>query len=265
MPKEKLAMIYSGAEDEPPRDVDPRAIRAAFGFEPDAPIVFFAGRLAAQKRADDLLKALDLLQYVQPDARTLIAGDGPLRGRLEQMRHAYHLDERVRFLGHREDIPSLIAASNVVVLPSAFEGLPNVVLEAMRLRKPVVATAAPGTTEVIVDGKSGLLVPVGNPPQLARAIHDVIRDPALAARLAESGRVRVESRFRIDTMVAQFASLYEELARSKGLGSTATPASIVRSKSHHGQEIQQETPHRHEQTQEGRQGGSFLISDSAFG
>ena len=57
----------------------------AFGFEPDAPIVFFAGRLAAQKRVDDLLNALDLLQYVQPDARTLIAGDGPLRGRLEEM------------------------------------------------------------------------------------------------------------------------------------------------------------------------------------
>jgi glycosyltransferase involved in cell wall biosynthesis len=217
VPREKLVMIYSGAEDEPPSNVDPQAIRKTFGFAPDAPLIFFAGRLAAQKRVDDLLKALDLLQYIEPDARTLIAGDGPLRERLEQTAHEYHLDERVRFLGHREDVPRLIAASSVVVLPSAFEGLPNVVLEAMRFRKPVVATAAPGTTEVVVDGESGLLVPIGNPPHLARAIHDVIRDPALAARLVDHGRTRVESQFRVDTMVAKFADLYEELARAKGL------------------------------------------------
>ena len=77
-------------------------------------------------------------------------------------RTAYHLDGRVRFLGHRDDVPRLLAAADLVVLPSAYEGLPNVVLEAMRFRKPVVATAAPGTTEVVVDGQTGLLVPIGN-------------------------------------------------------------------------------------------------------
>ena len=81
-----------------------------------------------------------------------------------------------------------MAASDLVVLPSAYEGLPNVVLEAMRFRKPVVATAALGTTEVVVDGETGLLVPIGNPPLLARAIRDVIRDPAMAA---DSGRLAV--------------------------------------------------------------------------
>jgi glycosyltransferase involved in cell wall biosynthesis len=166
---------------------------------------------------DDLLKALDLLQHVQPDLRSVIAGDGPLRDRLEETARAYHLDGRVRFLGHRDDIPRLLAAADLVVLPSAYEGLPNVVLEAMRFRKPVVATAAPGTTEVVVDGQTGLLVPIGNPPLLARAIRDVVRDPALATRFGEAGRGRVEAHFHADTMVAQFAELYESLARSKGL------------------------------------------------
>jgi glycosyltransferase involved in cell wall biosynthesis len=215
--KEKLALIYSGAEDEEPAQPDSPGIRIALGFEANTPLILFAGRLAEQKRVGDLLKALDLLQYVEPTARTIIVGDGPLRDQLEKTSQAYHLDRHVKFLGHREDVPNLMAASDLVVLPSAFEGLPNVLLEAMRLRKPVIATAAPGTTEAIIDGQTGLLVPIGNPPLLARAIRDIIRDPVRANQFAEAGRARVETLFRVDTMVAQFADLYEELARAKGV------------------------------------------------
>ena len=95
-----------------------------------------------------------------------------------------------------------MAAADIVVLPSAYEGLPNVVLEAMRFRKPVVATAAPGTTEVVVSNETGLLVPVGNVMLLARAIRDLVRDPALARRFGEAGRAHVESKFRADTMIS---------------------------------------------------------------
>ncbi len=164
-----------------------------------------------------MLKALDLVQHIQPDVRTLIAGDGPLRNRLEETAHAYHLDGQVRFLGHRDDVPQLLASANLVVLPSAYEGLPNVVLEAMRFGKPVVATAAPGTTELVVNGQTGILVPVGDTRLLARAIRDVVRDPALAHRMGAAGRERVEASFRADAMVARFAELYEHLARSKGI------------------------------------------------
>src|SRR4029077_1011946 len=106
---------------------------------------------------------------------------------------AFGLDDKVRFLGHRDDVPRLLAASDLLVLPSLYEGLPNVVLEAMRFRKPVVATAAPGTTEVVVDGETGLLVPVKTPTALAKAIRAVLRDPSLARRLGEAGRTRVEA------------------------------------------------------------------------
>jgi glycosyltransferase involved in cell wall biosynthesis len=217
VPDDRLAMIYSGIGDEEPPAVDPREIRAELGFAPEAPLVLFAGRLAEQKRVDDLLKALDLLQHVQSNVGTVIAGDGPLRGRLEATAHAYHLDERVRFLGHREDIPRLLAAADILVLPSAYEGLPNVVLEAMRFRKPVVATAAPGTTEV-VDDETGVLVPIGDVILLTRAIRDLVRDPDRARRLGEAGRARAETQFAADAMVARFAELYEELARAKGVG-----------------------------------------------
>lgn len=214
---DRLAMIYSGADDQVPPAVDPAEVRDSFGFEPGAPLVLFAGRLAEQKRVGDLLKALDLVQHIEPGVRTLIAGDGPLRDRLEETAHAYDLDGRVKFLGHRNDVPRLLAAADLVVLPSAYEGLPNVVLEAMRFGKPVVATAAPGTTELVIDGQTGILVPVGDTRLLARAIRDIVRDPSLARRMGEAGRNRVETNFRVDTMVAQFADLYEQLARSKGI------------------------------------------------
>src|SRR5207244_2368060 len=98
------------------------------------------------KGVDDLVSACDLLQHVRPQIRTLIAGSGALQSTLEETAHAYKLDPRVTFLGHREDLPRLLAAADLLVLPSLYEGLPNVVLEAMWFRKPVVATAAPGTT-----------------------------------------------------------------------------------------------------------------------
>ncbi len=217
IPEARLAMIPSGIGDEEPPAVDPRAVRAEFGWPGEAPLVLFAGRLAAQKGVDDLLEALDLLRHVRPDVRSLIVGDGPLRSGLEETAHALDLDRRVRFLGHRDDVPRLLAAADLLVLPSLYEGLPNIVLEAMRSRKPVVATAAPGTTEVVDDGKTGLLVPLRNPPALAQAIRTVLQDPDLARNLGHAGRARVESEFRADTMVARFAELYEGLARAKGL------------------------------------------------
>jgi glycosyltransferase involved in cell wall biosynthesis len=217
VPEDRLAMIYSGIGDPDPPPVDSRALRASFGFEEEAPLILFAGRLAEQKRVIDLLKALDLLRHIQPDVCAVIAGDGPLRSRLEESAQAYHLNGRVRFVGHRDDIPQLVAGADLVVLPSAYEGLPNVVLEAMHFRKPVVASRAPGTTEVISDGETGLLVPVGNVPLLARAMRDILRDRAFAHRLGEAGRARVEAEFRADQMIARFAELYEDLARLKGI------------------------------------------------
>jgi glycosyltransferase involved in cell wall biosynthesis len=215
VPGDRLTVIPSGIADEEPPPVDPAEVRAALGVPPAAPVALFAGRLAAQKGVDDLVAALDLLQHVRPDLHTWIAGDGPLREQLETTARAFRLDGRVRFLGHRDDVPRLLAAADLLVLPSLYEGLPNVVLEAMRFRKPVVATAAPGTTEVVADGTTGLLVPVHDRPALAQAIRRVVADPELARRLGEAGRARAEAEFRAETMVARFADLYESLARAK--------------------------------------------------
>jgi glycosyltransferase involved in cell wall biosynthesis len=214
---DRLTMIPSGIADEGPPEVDRAGVRRDLGLPEDAPLVVFAGRLAPQKGVEDLIDALDLLQHVLPTLKTLIIGDGPLRERLEGRALAFQLAPHVKFLGHRDDVPRLLAASDLLVLPSLYEGLPNVVLEAMQFRKPVVATAAPGTTEVVVDGETGLLVPLRSPPALAQAIRTVVQDSELAHRLGEAGRARVEAEFRVAIMVQRFADMYEALARAKGL------------------------------------------------
>lgn len=217
VPDDRLEMIHSGIEidDQPGPKADREGVRAELGFPADAPLVLFAGRLAPQKRVRDLLKALDLVQIVQPDMRAVIVGDGPQRAELERIARAYELMERLRFLGHRDDVPRLMAAADIVVLPSEYEGLPNVVMEAMALSKPVVATEAPGTTELVVSGVTGALVPIGQVPALAREIRDLIRDPARARAMGEAGRARVAAEFQASAMIARFAELYERLAAEK--------------------------------------------------
>jgi glycosyltransferase involved in cell wall biosynthesis len=215
---EKLVRIYSGIGDEPPPPVPPHQTRQMLGVSPEAPVLLFAGRLAPQKGLKGLIDALDLLQHVQPGTVTLIAGEGPLRSALEGRARAFQLLQtgRVRFLGHREDVPALLAASDLLVLPSLYEGLPNVVLEAMHQAKPVVATDAPGTNELVVDGQTGWLVPVGEPKALALALRDLIRDPDRRAAMGVAGRARLEPRFDLATMIGEYADLYESLARARG-------------------------------------------------
>jgi glycosyltransferase involved in cell wall biosynthesis len=217
IPADRLALIRSGIGAEEPPAVDRAAVRADFGWPPDAPLLLFAGRLAPQKGVDDLIAAIDLVQYNVPQLRVLIAGDGPMRTQLEAAAAAFRLGGMVQFIGHRNDVPRLLAAADLLVLPSLYEGLPNVVLEAMQFSKPVVATAAPGTTEVVADGKTGVLVPPRDPPALAQAIRRLVEDPEHARQLGAAGRERVASDFRAETMIDAYASLYEELARARGL------------------------------------------------
>lgn len=215
IPSDKLAMIRSGIEPFDPPAIDRAEVRGEFGVSSDQPLVVYAGRLAPQKGLDDLLFALDLLQHVMPDVRTLIVGAGPLRTELEELARMHKLEDKVRFLGHREDVPRLFSAADVVVLPSLYEGLPNVVLEAMMCGKPVVATSAPGTTEVVVDGETGLLVPPRKPAEITRALRAIILDPERAAAIGRAGRERALADFTATAMIDRFAQLYQEIYNQK--------------------------------------------------
>ncbi len=164
---------------------DRSAARRSADVPADAFVVLCAARMVEQKRHDVLLRAWD---QMPSDALLLLAGDGPLRSGLEDS--AAHLGDRVRFLGARDDMDALLAAADVTVLTSDWEGLPMVVLESMAAGTPMVATDVDGVREALGDG-AGVLVPPGDPGAVARALRGLHDDPARRDAVARTARGRV--------------------------------------------------------------------------
>jgi glycosyltransferase involved in cell wall biosynthesis len=207
VPDRKLQVIRNGVEVERfPRQADPR-LRAVLTGDAKRPIVLTIARLDAQKGHAYLLTAAADI----PDALFVLVGEGRERPGLEAQARALGVAERVRFLGHRDDVPELLAACDVFVLPSRYEGLPLSVLEAMAAAKPVVATAIEGTDEVVLHGETGLLVPPAAPSALAQGIRAVLADRALAARMGQAGRARVCREFSTTRMIDEVTGVYDEL------------------------------------------------------
>jgi glycosyltransferase involved in cell wall biosynthesis len=122
----------------------------------------------------------------------------------------------VRFLGPRDDMPDLMAACDVVVLPSRAEALPTALMEAAAAGRPVVATRVGGVPEVVEDGRTGLLVPAGDPHALARALASVLADPVRAAALGDAARALARQRFGIDRQVERTIELWTRVVAGRG-------------------------------------------------
>jgi len=152
------------------------------------------------------------------DFIALFVGDGPLRGKLEGLVRELGLENRVRFLGSkdREEIPEILAITDIFVLPSLSEGLPTAVIEAMAAGCPVVATAVGGTAEVVADGETGLLVPPRDPDALAEGMKILLQSRATRRKMGEAGAKRAREYFSIERMVREYEALYRRLCQTGG-------------------------------------------------
>ena len=215
----KLVVIPNGIPAGPLPTVSRAAVLAEFDVPGDARVLGFAGRLWPQKRVRDLIWVTEILRNIKENVYTLIVGDGPQRDSLVDYAAKVRIDHRVRFLGIRDDVPRLMAAMDVFVLPSEFEGMPNAVLEAMQAGLPVVASNIGGTDELVVDGETGFLVPVGDAKQIASRINQLLDDDTLRSRLGTAGQRRVREQFAVEKMVQSHVRLYRELALKKGMAS----------------------------------------------
>jgi len=177
-------------------------------------IIGIIGRLSPEKDHATFLQAAELVCRRQPDAAFLIVGEGPLRAELEHLAGRLKLASQVSFVPNQADMEEIFAALDVLVVSSHYEGCSNVILEAMAMRKPVVATAVGGNPELVIDGETGFLVPARSPEPLAEAILEVLGDPARARTLGEAGRRRVEERFSMERSVTDTLELYARLLRS---------------------------------------------------
>jgi glycosyltransferase involved in cell wall biosynthesis len=222
-----------------------------YGFSPGTPLVGVVARLEPEKGHPTLIAAWPLVLAAVPDARLLIVGEGSQHAELERQAEELGLmgmpcegdacvgtkharpGAKVVFTGRRDDVPAVTAALDVSVLPSYREAQGMVILEAMALGRPVVASCVGGIPEMIRDGETGLLVPPHDPAALAAAIIRLLTDHPLADTLARAARTVVHDRFCVERMVASIEGVYLEgaaIARGRGAGAVlraAQPAVAV--------------------------------------
>jgi glycosyltransferase involved in cell wall biosynthesis len=213
----KIQVIRNSVDLEAfdPKTVDGSTVRREFGLEKDTPLIGIVGRMTSQKGHRDLLTALAQIRTVVPSVRALIVGDGPLRDELIEYAKTQRLEDCCIFTGMREDIPAIMRTLDIVALPSLSEGLPFILLEAMAMARPVVATRVNGISEVVEDGVTALLVPPQAPQMLAQAVITLLTDRELSGRIGAEARRLVEWRFSLDRMIREIERVYEELLAHK--------------------------------------------------
>lgn len=202
-PRDRVVTVHNGIENEE------RAVPAELAVPRGTAVLGEVARLCAVKGQRELLRALRLLKrqdvalvFVGKDLETNGEFETELRGEAEPFA------DRVLFAGYRADVSAVLAALDVVVLPSWIEGLPLVLLEAMAQAKPVVATDVGGTAELVVHGETGLLVAPRDPAALAAAIDELLADPERARAMGEAGRWRVREQFSAEGAARRVLRLY---------------------------------------------------------
>jgi glycosyltransferase involved in cell wall biosynthesis len=196
----RIEVVPNGIELSDGAPVPREAARRALGVPAGARVVAVVAQLRPEKGHEVYLEAARRLLERTRDAVTLFAGDGPMRQELEARAEGLGLGDRVRFLGARDDVPVVLAASDVCALPShpVVETSPLAAMEAMAAGRPVVATKVGALAEIVEHGLSGFLVPPGDPEALAGALAHLLNDDVLRARLGENARRRARERFGIE-------------------------------------------------------------------
>jgi len=222
IPPENIVKIYNGIEIE---EYNPDLKEAknkklegkrVLGLKNDVPVIGAIGRLVWQKGFEHLIRAAPEVLKKCPEARFLIVGEGPLKNKLILTGEKLNVADRITFTGFRSDIKEILASIDVLAMPSLLEGLPMVLLEAMAMAKPIVATRIDGITEVLENDKTGLLVPFKNPQAFAEAIIRILKDKAKANFFGQNAREAVKEKFSVKKMVEQIELAYEKLLHEKG-------------------------------------------------
>ncbi len=215
---EQFVNIYSGIDfDKFDVRVDPAAKKRELGLQNGEPLVGMVGRLSTQKAPQNFVRALARVLERRPEVRFVIVGDGELRDRVERLARRLGVESRLTILGYRDDVPELLPALDVYVLPSLWEGLGRSLTEAMYTGRPVVVTRVEGVPELVEDDRTGLLVEPNDVAALAEAILTLLTDREKAQRLGRAAQQRVTDAFRAEAMVQALERLYvETLAEKRG-------------------------------------------------
>lgn len=225
VPSEKLACIPNGIEvPEGSVNVDENhgsheslsrrnEILNDLSLPQDCFVAGYVGRLAKQKRVEDLIWAVETLRQIRPTLKLVIVGEGPERHRLESFAREIHCSEHIRFLGHRDDVSRVLPAFSVFCLASTFEGMSNSVMEAMAAGLPVIASDIPANRELVIQNETGFLFKALDTVGIMQFLRRMIDEPSLAKSMGIAGRSRIMTEFSVERMVDSYATLYRQLRR----------------------------------------------------
>jgi glycosyltransferase involved in cell wall biosynthesis len=203
--------LEAGAMPGPERD----AVRARLGFTPGHQVVAMAARLEERKGHAYLFEAVRRVRRRHPEVRLLVLGDGPLRRRLEGQADSLGIGDVTHFAGHRRDLPRLLAACDISVLTSLWEGLPRVLVQSAAAGRPIVTFEVEGAWEVVRDGTNGFIVPSRDVAAFAARLESLLDDRARARALGSAGRDRGGAQWTVETMVERLDRTYQRLTSSR--------------------------------------------------
>jgi glycosyltransferase involved in cell wall biosynthesis len=212
-PKSRSLVIENGIHLEKyTKRADRTAVRRVLNTPEEAVVFCFVGRLTEQKGIDVFLRAIKMLPGQSGAFRVWLVGDGPLRSELEQYVAKENLGSIVQFLGYRSDVPEILQASDVFVLPSRYEAMPISLLEAMAAGLPCVVTSVGDNAKIVEDGTTGIVVPPENPEALATALRKMLADSEMRQAMGEAARKKAQE-YSVERMAARIAEVYEELLK----------------------------------------------------
>jgi glycosyltransferase involved in cell wall biosynthesis len=223
LPPERIVPIYNGVDFSrfDPERVERGAFRTDLGIPRGAPLVVSISRYVERKGQEFEVEAAGRLTAARPDLHVVFLGpcrerERPYKERLKARASLFPGSERVRFLDARDDVPGVLADADVLLRAALTEGLPNVALEAMAMRVPVVATEICGTPEAVLDGETGRLVPAADDRAIAAAVGELLELPAeRRAAMGAKGRAHALEHFMLDRMVEEYEALFEQAVREK--------------------------------------------------
>jgi glycosyltransferase involved in cell wall biosynthesis len=213
--EDKVMVIYNGIDIDRFSNINGNLVRSKLRIPSEVPVIGTVGRLTFQKGQKYLLEAASKLKDNFPKIVLLIVGDGPLKDELKDYARTLGIYNHVIFTGSQRDIPALLSAMDIFVLPSLWEGLPNALIEAMAAGKAIIATDIPPIREIINSEKIGILVPVKDSKAIGSSIELLLNNKTLTDNFGKSAKDRAFSYFNIETTVDRYINLFEGILRSK--------------------------------------------------
>jgi len=213
VPEEKIALVYNAivAENYVPGSYEPNIIRRRFNLPQSTTLIGNVGRLSPEKGQKDFLLAAEKLCHITKEVYFILIGDGGDREALEQFAQQHNIAERVFFTGHVEDVRPVYQDLDYVALTSHTEGFPNVILESLCMDTPVLATDVGGVDDIVLNGKTGVLVPPHAPEAIYKGLLFLLQNPQDAQKMVAAGKKRVQENFLFTKRVAVMENIYREI------------------------------------------------------